>query len=224
MVISLLVNLINFNIEYLIHLPSKSYDLFVFRNKIVFKDFTKKNCDTIKFNKNEIKSFALNKDSTYFSLIIGNKKKFFGYELIIYKIKNNKFENLGNFLNQGQNPWKVRLGDLNNDGIIEIVVGVWKKVYTEKKYRRRLFIYSLWRDNLKPIWLSSSLSSPLLDFELLDINNDNRDELIALELQRNKLKRIAVYYLGYFGLNYYKSLKRNLNILNLNIYNLKELK
>lgn len=222
--ISLFIHLFNSNNEYSLRLPTNKYDLFIFKNKVVLKDSIKQQSDTLKFNKNEIKSFALNKDSTYFFLIIGNKKNFFGNKLIIYKIGNSKFENLGNFVNMGQNPWKVRVGDLNNDGILEIIVGVWKKVHTEKKYRRRIFIYSFCNDSLKPIWLSSRLSSPLLDFEIFDFNKDKKDELIALELQRNKLKRISVYYLGNFGLYYYKSLQRNLNILNLNNYNLEDTK
>jgi len=218
-VILFLHSLIHLEAGIVIELAKSDASLEIKKDKISLYKKNNVLCDSIVFYHKEIKSIALSMDSTKLFLVVGAKNKFYGDALKIYVIKDNKLNYLGDYINHGQNPWKVRIGDLNNDGRNEVVVGVWKKVRLEKRFRKRLFIYTINKEGLKPIWLSSLLSSPFYDFEIWDIDNDKRDDVITLELQKNGLKRICVYSICSFGLKFMKILQKDVNLLNLESIN-----
>ncbi len=99
----------------------------------------------------------------------------------------------------GLNPWKLEIGDVDNDGLKEIVVGVWKESPFDPVMANRPFVYNWDGEVLKPKWLGSRLSRRFDDFVLYDINSDDWDELIALEISDGDMHRIAVYRWDIFG-------------------------
>lgn len=102
--------------------------------------------------------------------------------------------------------WELRFpvyrfdyGDLNDDGVNEIVVGVTKKTrYWEEG--NRLFIYKLYNGRLiRPLWLGSRLGGEILDFH---INRSTKPaQIITTEDFKDSIVT-AVYSLGGFGLRF----------------------
>jgi hypothetical protein len=83
------------------------------------------------------------------------------------------------------------LGDINNDGILELNLLVWKEgsfgpfkpfwVEEDTSVKNHLFIYRLEKDNFKPVWQSSNLARPNYWATLTDLNHDGENELIVIE-------------------------------------------
>ena len=102
--------------------------------------------------------------------------------------------------------WELRFpvyrfdyGDLNGNGVNEIVVGVTKKTrYWEEG--NRLFIYKLYNGRLiRPLWLGSRLGGEILDFH---INRSTKPaQIITTEDFKDSIVT-AVYRLGGFGLRF----------------------
>ena len=102
--------------------------------------------------------------------------------------------------------WELRFpvyrfdyGDLNGNGVNEIVVGVTKKTrYWEEG--NRLFIYKLYNGRLiRPLWLGSRLGGDILDFH---VNRSTKPaQIITTEDFKDSIVT-AVYSLGGFGLRF----------------------
>ena len=97
------------------------------------------------------------------------------------------------------NPWKLEIGDVDGDGLREVIVGVWKKSPKDPVMAKRVFVYSWNGKRLMPKWLGSRLSRRFDDFAVADVNDDHWDELIALEIAPGGRHRIAVYRWLSFG-------------------------
>ncbi len=102
--------------------------------------------------------------------------------------------------------WELRFpvyrfdyGDLNGNGVNEIVVGVTKKTrYWEEG--NRLFIYKLYNGRLiRPLWLGSRLGGEILDFHIN--RNTTPAQIITTEDFKDSIVT-AVYTLGGFGLRF----------------------
>mgnify|MGYP000956882423 CR=1 FL=1 len=97
--------------------------------------------------------------------------------------------------------WRVEsfaLGDVDNDGKINLVISLWKKGSFDKirpfwhtaedvSYKNHLFVYEFQEDTLKPVWCSSDLARPILSFAIRDINDDGLNELVVEEGQYRKM-------------------------------------
>lgn len=80
------------------------------------------------------------------------------------------------------NPWKVKFGDVDGDGIEEISFGVYTIAPFHQVYSKRLFLYNLNKETgkFRPKFRASRLSSPYHDFTFVEDEN-NRDLLLAIE-------------------------------------------
>ncbi|MDD2421032.1 MAG: hypothetical protein PHU78_02620 [Heliobacteriaceae bacterium] len=91
--------------------------------------------------------------------------------------------------------WKVQtilLADVNHDEQKDLVMVVWKRgsfgrdkpfwlSHEDRRYSSHLFLYNLFNDQLKPIWMSSALSRPIYSLQVQDVDNDGKNELITYE-------------------------------------------
>lgn len=86
------------------------------------------------------------------------------------------------------------LGDVNNDGHINLVISLWKEGsfdrlqpfwHTEKNkdYKNHLFVYRLEDNKFKQVWCSSNLAHPIVAFKIQDIDGDTLNELVVEEGQ-----------------------------------------
>ncbi|MEA4986924.1 MAG: hypothetical protein VB095_02615 [Anaerovorax sp.] len=89
------------------------------------------------------------------------------------------------------------LGDINNDGEINLVVSLWKKgSFGEMKpfwhtgkdndYKNHLFVYQLKENTFRHVWCSSNLDHPILSFDIKDNNGDGLNELVVEEGEYKK--------------------------------------
>lgn len=111
-------------------------------------------------------------------------------------------------INEGvQNIWispkgyhidSFSLGDINNDGKVNLVISLWKKgsfgemkPFWHKKnnndYKNHLFIYQLQENTFKSVWCSSNLDCPILSFKIKDNNGDGINELVVKEGEYKKV-------------------------------------
>lgn len=63
--------------------------------------------------------------------------------------------------------YRFDAGDVNNDGNIDILLGVIKPTHFDPENRRRLFIFQIDRERLAPLWLGSRVCLELMDFHCI---------------------------------------------------------
>ena len=82
----------------------------------------------------------------------------------------------------GMNPWKIDFCNVDG-GEVELAIGVYKESPHHKETVRRLFLYNIDFENerLKPKLRISRLHNPLVDFAMVDIDEDSLDEIISIE-------------------------------------------
>lgn len=100
---------------------------------------------------------------------------------------------------ENMNPWEIKIADVNGDGIQEIGITMYKKTRFHPVLANRPYIY-FWNENeIAPYWRGSRLSRPFSQYGYKDVNNDGRDELIAVEYLKNGKEVIHVYAWKGFG-------------------------
>lgn len=123
-----------------------------------------------------------------------------GGEIVVMQAREGKMTTVWRVRNL--NPWKLRIADVDGDGEMEIVTGVWKKSPKDPVMAQRVFVWSWNGERMLPKWLGSRLSRRFEDFEFRDINHDGWDELLALEVAPGKPKRVGMYRWRSFGFDW----------------------
>lgn len=114
-----------------------------------------------------------------------------------YNLENGRLTITENGENIWQSPksWWIDdfvLADSNNDEIVDINLSLWKldNFMTSKslgdkedgiKIRNYFFIFDFDNNSIKKIWGSSSLAEPNCEFEIADIDNDGKNDLVVVE-------------------------------------------
>jgi len=94
---------------------------------------------------------------------------------------------------------RVCLGDLDGDRRAEVTVSVVRATPKDQTFRRRLFVFSIERGQLKSKFLGTRAAGELLDFGLADLNSDAKLEVLVRERVSKKIETRAYAWEG-FGL------------------------
>jgi hypothetical protein len=114
-----------------------------------------------------------------------------------YILKNGEFKitQSGNILWESSDDWYVTgfsFSDVTNDGLPEVSLSVWKKgnfgvdkpfwvKENDQSERNHFFVFQFEDKTMKPIWQSSNLEAPNCEFVVVDLDNDNKNELVTVE-------------------------------------------
>lgn len=90
------------------------------------------------------------------------------------------------------------LGDVDNDGTVNLVFSLWKEGSFGKakpfwheggdvSYKNHLFVYKLEGNTFRPVWCSSDLFRPIVSFDIKDADGDGLNDLVVLEGQYKKV-------------------------------------
>ncbi|WP_164845526.1 FG-GAP repeat domain-containing protein [Anaerosphaera multitolerans] len=119
-------------------------------------------------------------------------------------------------------PWKVSLGDVTGDGVMELAIGVEKTSPHHNIMAKRCFFYNLDFDSGKliPRYRASRFARPLEDYILYDIDKDGTCEVMSIEYtQRGKV--LSAYKWSGFGFKVEYSSREYKNLDNFQIINSK---
>jgi hypothetical protein len=106
--------------------------------------------------------------------------------------------------------YRFDCADLTGDGIPEIAVGVIKPTRFDPNVAKRLFLFKLFDTcHVRPLWLGSKVSLPLVDFRL--INEDEEPRIRTLEQESESSFAVAEYAYKTFGLEWISYLKSGLS-------------
>ncbi|MDR2841347.1 MAG: nuclear receptor-binding factor 2 [Paludibacter sp.] len=100
--------------------------------------------------------------------------------------------------------------DINNDGVPEIAVGVIKHTRYDSISRKRLFIFKLYEGKyIRPLWLGSRVSYPLVDFRIVGKSGDKYFRTIEQNGENSFV--VAEYRLDAFGLKWLRYVQENID-------------
>lgn len=98
------------------------------------------------------------------------------------------------------NAWKLEIGDVDGDGIRELVLGVYKPTRFYPVYGNGLFILGWNGQYAYSKWLGSRLVRPFVDFALLSLDDQPAMEVASLEILRDERYCLTLYQWSSFGL------------------------
>lgn len=104
--------------------------------------------------------------------------------------------------------YQFQTGDIDNNGIDDIMVGVIKTTRFDSTMSKRLFIFKNYKGFVRPLWLGSRLGQPLEDFCFV---KDNDGSFIrSIEKERSGKYLVAEYRWQKFGLEFTKYINREI--------------
>lgn len=105
--------------------------------------------------------------------------------------------------------YNFEVADADNDGQDDIWVGVIKETRFDKTMRKRLFLFKIIEGKIRPLWLGSRMSKPLVDFSpayLIDSLDRNKKKCIIKTIEQEKDGKflVANYQWRKFGIEFIK--------------------
>lgn len=157
----------------------------------------------------------LNKEKNSFSVTTSqkivielNKLNEIKYELNAFTFRKDSLINISRWPLDYE-VFRFDNGDVNRDGTTDILIGVIKPTRFDSICRKRLFIFKLIDGNIRPLWLGSRVSQPLIDFKF---HSENTGIIRTIELERNNTYLVAEYSWKGFGLDFKRYLAREVPI------------
>jgi hypothetical protein len=156
--------------------------------------------------------------NSYFSKSIKISDAFFQGKVIVEKIEKldqyrmTIFDSLTGLSDRIYTPYEVfamETGDVNQDGRTDICIGIIKPTPFDPVLKKRLFIFQIDRDYIRPLWLSSRLVRPLETFAVL--TNDEGCRIRTIEKENTELFCINEYKWESFGMAFIKTRRDSLN-------------
>ncbi|MDQ0478622.1 hypothetical protein [Hathewaya limosa] len=141
-------------------------------------------------DKRAIRHFDLDKDGKDELILLYKKENnYFNYGVMILKQSHNKWEILNNITFSCKNIDKIMLEDLTGDGKAELAIGV----KTSEKSNKTLYIYSYHRGFFESIG-----HLPYLNYDICDLNNNKKNELVVLKDADNSTNKNYFHSLQVF--------------------------
>lgn len=109
-------------------------------------------------------------------------------------------------------PYEVfamETGDVNGDGHTDICLGIIKPTPFDPVLKKRLFIFQIDRDFIRPLWLGSRLTHPLETFAVLQ--GQGKQRVRSVERQDARQYYVNEYEWGEFGMTFVKECRRDLS-------------
>jgi hypothetical protein len=125
-------------------------------------------------------------------------------------LKNDNQKNNTIILDEWKLPYPVynfEIADADNDGQDDIWVGVIKETRFDKNLKKRLFLFKIIEGKIRPLWLGSRMSKPLVDFKpayLIDSVNSSTKKCIIKTIEQEKDGKflVANYQWRKFGIEF----------------------
>jgi hypothetical protein len=165
-------------------------------------------------------AYSINNDGQITNIHLEKKSKE-DFVLIADVLKKNKLV-LTNSWHFNYEVFRIDTGDVNNDNSTDILVGVIKSTRFDPVSRKRLFIFKLFEGYIRPLWLGSRVSQPLIDFKFVKCKSEGVVRTIESEKDQSYL--VAEYHWIGFGLRFMhylgreKTIHQAYKILNTNVY------
>ncbi|MEO1051669.1 MAG: nuclear receptor-binding factor 2 [Bacteroidota bacterium] len=106
--------------------------------------------------------------------------------------------------------YRFQTGDVDNNGVDDIMVGVIKTTRFDSTKGKRLFIFKNVQGSVRPLWLGSRLGKPLVDFNF--VSADSITRIRSIEEERSGNFQVAEYKWHKFGLRFTNYIGRELSI------------
>ncbi|PIY08376.1 MAG: hypothetical protein COZ18_12605 [Flexibacter sp. CG_4_10_14_3_um_filter_32_15] len=135
------------------------------------------------------------------------------YNFVIQTFLKNDLKEKNKILDEWKLPYPVynfEIADADNDGQDDIWVGVIKETRFDATVRKRLFLFKIIEGKIRPLWLGSRMSKPLIDFSsayLIDSldekeNNNKKCIIKTIEQEQDGKFLVANYQWRKFGIEF----------------------
>lgn len=115
--------------------------------------------------------------------------------------------------NQWELPYPVyryQTGDIDQDGIEDMMVGVIKTTRFDPTISKRIFIFKNSNGLVRPLWLGSRLGQPLEDF--IFVSHQNKAFIRSIEKEHSGKYLVAEYKWKRFGLEFCRYICREVEL------------
>ncbi|GGX10444.1 hypothetical protein [Aquimarina muelleri] len=102
--------------------------------------------------------------------------------------------------------YQFQTGDVDGNGIEDALIGVIKPTRFDSIKANRLFIFKNYRGLVRPLWLGSRLSQPLVNFSFK--KKEKYTRIRSVEREKSGKYLVAEYKWRKFGLEFTKYLRR----------------
>lgn len=120
----------------------------------------------------------------------------FGHRLSVYRKTGDRYSLLSKVKIQ-HNVYQFAVDDINGDGVLDMLVGVIKRTRFDPIEKKRLFIYTMDKEHIRPLWLGSKVGTGLEDFRVITFKDAK--SVLTIESDSFKTYSIRLYTFGSFG-------------------------
>jgi hypothetical protein len=108
--------------------------------------------------------------------------------------------------------YQFQVGDIDEDGIEDVIVGVVKSTRFDSSLANRIFIFKNYQGYIRPMWMGSKLSKPLIDFRFC--NTVKGSFIRSVEKEKENKYLVAEYKWRKFGLEFVQYVERETTLEN----------
>ncbi|MBN2521621.1 MAG: hypothetical protein JXB24_00025 [Bacteroidales bacterium] len=106
--------------------------------------------------------------------------------------------------------FRYTTGDIDHNGMVDMLVGVIKQTRFDSTYAKRLFIFKNYKGRIRPLWLGSRLGQPLEDFQVVSLAKGSF--VWSIEKEKSGRYLVAEYAWEGFGLAFNQYIVREKNL------------